>query len=51
MRWETSSRPTLSTSPSIVLAEVWLSGEEGYLIHTTKGAHKNQVVKGEAKRR
>jgi hypothetical protein len=31
-----------------VLAEVWLSGQEGYLIHTTKGAHKNQVVKGEA---
>ena len=33
-----------------VLAEVWLSGQEGYLIHTTKGAHKNQVVKGEAKK-
>ena len=31
-----------------VLAEVWLSGKDGYLIHTTKGAHKNQVVKGEA---
>ena len=30
-----------------VLAEVWLSGQEGYLIHTTKGAHKSQVVKGE----
>jgi hypothetical protein len=32
-----------------VLAEVWLSGQDGYLIHTTKGAHKTQVVKGEAK--
>jgi len=31
-----------------VLAEVWLSGQDGYLIHTTKGAHKTQVVKGEA---
>ena len=30
-----------------VLAEVWLSGQYGYLIHTTKGAHKSQVVKGE----
>ena len=34
-----------------VLAEVWLSGQAGYLIHTTKGAHKTQVVKGEAKRK
>ncbi len=32
-----------------VLAEVWLSGQEGYLVHTTKGAHKTRVVKGEAK--
>jgi hypothetical protein len=30
-----------------VLAEVWLSEKDGYLVHTTKGAHKNQVVKGE----
>ena len=30
-----------------VLAEVWLSGGDGYLIHTTKGAHQNQVVKGQ----
>jgi hypothetical protein len=30
-----------------VLAEVWLSGQDGYLVHTTKGAHKNQVVKGD----
>jgi hypothetical protein len=30
-----------------LLAEVWLSGEEGFLIHTTKGAHQNQTVKGQ----
>ena len=30
-----------------VLAEVWLSGQDGYLIHATKGAHKNQIIKGE----
>jgi hypothetical protein len=30
-----------------VVAEVWLSGQDGYLVHTTKGAHKTQVVKGE----
>jgi hypothetical protein len=30
-----------------VLAEVWLPGADGYLIHTTKGAHKNQTVKGQ----
>ncbi len=29
-----------------VLAEVWLTGEDGFLIHTTKGAHKHQVIKG-----
>jgi hypothetical protein len=34
-----------------VLAEVWLSGQEGYLVHTTKGAHKNQVVKGEVRKK
>ena len=34
-----------------VVAEVWLSGQEGYLIHLTKGAHKNQVVTGEAKKK
>ncbi len=27
-----------------VLAEAWLSAQDGYLIHTTKGAHKNRVV-------
>ena len=31
-----------------VLAEVWLPGEDGYLIHTTKGAHKNKVVTGQS---
>lgn len=30
-----------------VLAEVWLPGEKGFLIHTTKGAHQNKVIKGE----
>ena len=30
-----------------VLAEFWLPGEEGYLIHTTKGAHQNKIIKGE----
>jgi hypothetical protein len=34
-----------------VLAEVWLSGQEGYLVHVTKGAHKNQVVKGEVRKK
>ena len=32
-----------------VLAEVWLPGEDGYLIHTTKGAHKNKVVTGQTR--
>jgi hypothetical protein len=30
-----------------VVGEVWLSGQEGYLIHVTKGAHKNKVVWGQ----
>jgi len=30
------------------LGEVWLTGTEGYLIHTTKGAHKNKIVNGES---
>ena len=34
-----------------VLAEVWLSAQDGYLIHTTKGAHKTRVVTGEAKQK
>ncbi|MCJ7610668.1 MAG: hypothetical protein MUP19_00265 [Candidatus Aminicenantes bacterium] len=31
-----------------ILAEVWLPGDGGFLIHTTKGAHQTQTVKGEA---
>ena len=31
-----------------LLAEVWLAGEEGFLVHTTKGAHKNKIVKGQS---
>ena len=31
-----------------LLAEVWLPGEEGFLVHTTKGAHKNKIVKGQS---
>jgi hypothetical protein len=34
-----------------VLAEVWLSGSEGYLVHTTRGAHKERIVKGEASKK
>ena len=30
-----------------VLAEVWLQGEDGFLVHTTKGAHKTQTIKGQ----
>jgi hypothetical protein len=30
-----------------LLAEVWFPGEEGYLIHTTKGAHQNKVIQGQ----
>jgi hypothetical protein len=30
-----------------VLAEVWFPGQEGFLIHTTKGAHQNKIIKGE----
>jgi hypothetical protein len=30
-----------------LLAEVWLPGEGGFLIHTTKGAHQSQTVKGQ----
>ena len=33
-----------------LVAEVWLSGQEGYLIHVTKGGHKNKVVNGETKK-
>jgi hypothetical protein len=30
-----------------VLAEMWLAGEDGFLVHTTKGAHQHQTVKGQ----
>ncbi len=30
-----------------LLAEVWLPGEEGFLVHTTKGAHQNKTIKGQ----
>jgi hypothetical protein len=30
-----------------VLAEFWLPGQNGFLIHSFKGAHQTQVVKGE----
>jgi hypothetical protein len=35
------------TLPDYLLAEVWLPGEEGFLVQTTKGAHQNQIVKGQ----
>ncbi len=30
-----------------LLAEVWLPGQEGLLVHVTKGAHSRQTVKGQ----
>jgi len=30
-----------------VLAEVWLQGEGGFLVHVLKGAHKTQTIKGQ----
>lgn len=30
-----------------VLAEVWLPGGDGFLIHTMKGAHQSQTIKGQ----
>jgi hypothetical protein len=30
-----------------VLAETWLVGAEGFLVHTTKGAHQNKTIKGQ----
>jgi hypothetical protein len=30
-----------------VLAEVWLHGTDGFLIHTMKGAHSTKVITGE----
>lgn len=29
-----------------ILAELWLPGEKGYLIHLTKGAHKDKIITG-----
>jgi len=29
-----------------VLSEIWLSGEEGFLIHVTKGTHKEKIITG-----
>ncbi len=31
-----------------ILSEVWFAGENGFRVHTTKGAHQTKVVKGEA---
>jgi len=30
-----------------VLAEVWLPGADGFLVHAMKGAHKTQTLKGQ----
>jgi hypothetical protein len=30
-----------------VLAEVWFPGEQGFLIHTTKGAHQTKIIEGQ----
>ena len=30
-----------------ILAELWLPGQDGFLIHVTKGAHSLQTVKGQ----
>jgi len=30
-----------------VLAEAWLPGADGFLVHTLKGAHKTQILKGQ----
>ena len=30
-----------------VLSEVWLEGADGFLVHTFKGAHKTQIIKGQ----
>lgn len=30
-----------------VLAEFWLPGADGFLVHTTKGAHQRQEIKGQ----
>jgi hypothetical protein len=30
-----------------VVAEAWLPGADGFLVHTLKGAHKTQILKGQ----
>jgi hypothetical protein len=30
-----------------VLAEAWLQGADGFLVHTMKGAHATQIIKGQ----
>ena len=30
-----------------LLAEVWLPGADGFLVHTLKGAHKTQIIKAQ----
>ena len=30
-----------------LLAEVWLPGEDGFLVNTLKGAHQHQTIKGQ----
>ena len=30
-----------------VLAEAWPEGGDGFLVHTLKGAHKSQIIKGQ----
>ena len=30
-----------------VLAELWLPGEAGFLVHTTKGAHQNKIIQAQ----
>ena len=32
-----------------VLAEVWLQGEDGFVVHITKGAHSTKIIKGQQK--
>jgi hypothetical protein len=30
-----------------LLGEMWLPGADGFLVHTTKGAHQRQTIKGQ----
>ncbi len=46
-----SSRPTPSTSPSTSWPRSGCRAQEGYLVHVTKGAHKEKVVTGEARKK